>query len=145
MAWKLYTDAACTTAFSGTLFINHKSNFSDNPQDFTYWLANIDDDPMDGGSLKLEDQTDPGVNQIQLYIVDNDPGTGHESTEITLALSSGDLGVNTAGDPLDIGTQLLSGASNALPVYVRVVNAVSTYGRSTELSAWITSTVATTV
>ena len=143
MAWKLYTDAACTTPFGGTQLVNSKQNLTDNPQDFTYYYANVDDDPMDSGSIKLEEQTDPGVNQIQLYVEDASPGSVHEATEITLALSSGDLGVNTPGDPLNLGTQLLSGASNALPVYVRVVNAVTTLGRSTELSIWVNATTAT--
>lgn len=143
MAWKLYEDAACTIEFGGTLNITHRQNLSDNPQDFVFYFAEIDEDPLDSGSLKLQDQTDPGVNQIQMYIEDSSPGSGHEATEITLALTSGALGTNTAGDPLDVGLELLSGVSNAQPINIRVVNAVTTLGRSTELSIWIASTVAT--
>jgi len=46
--------------------------------------------------------------------------------EITLALSSGDLETNTAGAGLNIGTQVLSGTSNKITLYIRVENAIPT-------------------
>ncbi len=59
-------------------------------------------------------------------------GDRHELTEITLALDSGDLGTNTPGDPLDIGTQLDGGTGNAIPIYIRVTNAVTTVRNNTD-------------
>ena len=143
--WKLYDDAACTIESSGILQINSKTNLTDNPQDFVYWFANVDDDPLDGGSVQLQAQANPGVDPVQLYINDISAGSGHEATDITLATSAGDLAVNTPGDPLDLGTTLLSGASNAIPVYIRAINTLTSVNSSTELSIRINATVATAV
>lgn len=46
--------------------------------------------------------------------------------EITLALSAGDLETNVAGAALNIGTQVLSGTSNDVAIYIRVENAIPT-------------------
>lgn len=46
--------------------------------------------------------------------------------EITLALSSGGLNTNVAGASLDIGTTIESGVANAVAIYIRVENAIST-------------------
>lgn len=143
--WKLYDDAACTIESSGILQINSKTNLSDNPQDFVYYFANVDDDPMDAGSVQLQAQSNPGVDPVQLYISDTAAGSGHEATDITLALTAGDLAVNNPGDPLELGTTLLSGASNAVPVYIRAINTLTTINSSTELSIRINATVATAV
>jgi len=50
----------------------------------------------------------------------------HQPTEITLALSAAALDINTAGAPLALGPTILSGTVNAVPIYMRIVNAVST-------------------
>lgn len=141
--WKLYNDSACTDPFSGVLQINSKTNLTDNPQDFTLYFANIDDDPLDAGSVKLQAQSAPGTDPVQIYIVDSSPGSGHEAGDITLALTPGDLAVNTPGAPLNLGVTLTSGVSNALPIYIRAVNTVTTVSSSTELSIRIVATVAT--
>lgn len=47
-------------------------------------------------------------------------------TEITLGLTSGDLDTNTPGDPLDLGTDISSGVSNAVDFYVRIDNTITT-------------------
>ncbi len=46
--------------------------------------------------------------------------------EITLALSAPDLDTNVAGAALNIGTEILSGTSNDVAIYVRVENAIPT-------------------
>lgn len=52
-------------------------------------------------------------------------GARHQITEITLALSEADLDTNTPGDPLNIGTTILSGVGNAVHLFIRVTNAVT--------------------
>lgn len=52
-------------------------------------------------------------------------GPRHEVDELTLALSEAALATNTPGAPLDIGTTILSGVANAVPVWFRIVNAVT--------------------
>ena len=46
--------------------------------------------------------------------------------EITLGLSSGDLDTNVPGAALELGTQILSGTSNDVAIYIRVENAIPT-------------------
>src|SRR5690554_3333910 len=140
MAWKLYEDAALTTEATSLLVI-HQTDLSDNPQDFVYWYGNREDDPGDNQILQQQEATAPGVNPVTLSIVDANPGSGHEATEITLALSAGDLDTNTPGASLDLGTTLLSGVSAAVPVHVRVENAVPDVGLANELSVHVVATI----
>ncbi len=55
----------------------------------------------------------------------------HHPDEITLALNSGDLDTNIPGDPLALGTTVDSLIANEIPIYIRVVNAVTSVSNST--------------
>ena len=73
-------------------------------------------------------------------------GARHETDEITLALSSGALDTNVAGDPLDIGTTITGGSGNAVTIYMRVTNAVTTVDTNTgypEIAVYINEVVET--
>jgi hypothetical protein len=64
----LATNAELTTEFSGTLNLTHKTDLSDNPQDFTLYF----------GSLSTVDRvlqaaSNPGVDNIVISIVDTLP------------------------------------------------------------------------
>lgn len=131
MAFKLYTDAACTIPFTGTLSFVHNSDFSDNPQDSVLYYAEKELDPADNGSYEMQM---PSGGNINITIEDSSVGIGHETTEIKLALTSAGLDTAVAGAPLSLGTSITSGVSNATPIHIRVTNAVSTAGISTELS-----------
>lgn len=147
--WKLYTDSACTTEFNGTLTLVHKTDLSDNPQDTQLWYANVDDDPGDNQILEKVESTAPGTNYITLSIVDAASGSGHAASEITLAKTAAALDTNTAGASLDLGQddasigviRLRSGVSAAQEVNIRVENAVTTPGSSTELSVEVVETI----
>lgn len=52
-------------------------------------------------------------------------GPRHLIDEVTLALSEGDLDTNTPGDPLDIGETILSEPAGAVPIWFRIINAVT--------------------
>src|SRR5690554_4443444 len=142
MAWKLYEDSACTVEFGGTLTTIHKTDLSDNPQDFVFYFAEVDEDPGDNQVYEKVESTAPGTNYITLSIVDSSVGSGHEASEITLAKTAADLDTNVAGAALDLGQddasigviRLLSGASAAEEIHVRIENAVTSVGSSTELS-----------
>ena len=60
LSFKLYNDAGLTSLFSGSLDLVHKSDLSDNPQDFTLYLGS------NTANRKLQTSTSPGVNQITL-------------------------------------------------------------------------------
>lgn len=132
--WKWYTDPTLQTEFGGTLTPVHRADFSDNPQDYVLYYGNIDDDPGDNQVQRKREATNPGTNQIALSIVDANVGSGHEADEISLAMTAAGLDTAVAGASLDLGTELLSGVSQAVEVHVRIENAVSNVGTSTELS-----------
>jgi hypothetical protein len=52
-------------------------------------------------------------------------GPKHATTEIKLSLSSGTLGAATPGAALDLGTEIDGDVGNAVPVYMRITNAVT--------------------
>jgi hypothetical protein len=138
MAWKLYTDSACTTLFSGTLELVHLTDLSDNPQDNTLWYGEVEEDTGDNGTIKQQAYSNPGTDDIVVSVVDAAVGSGHEADEITLSVDAAGLDTNTAGASLSLGVQLLSGVSNAQPIHVRVENAVTGVGDSTELTlSWV--------
>lgn len=60
LSFKLYTDAGLTSLFGGSLDLVHKSDLSDNPQDFVLYLGS------NTANRKLQTSTSPGVNQITL-------------------------------------------------------------------------------
>ena len=177
LTFKLYTNTGLTSLFSGTFTLTHKSDFSDNPQDFVLYLGS------NTANRKLQTFSSPGVNQITLtptYAIANwtastalslgvsrrpTSPTGYryqvttagttagtqptwptvigstvsngsvvwtcvaeerDVNEITLALSAPGLDTNVAGAALNIGTQILSGTSNDVAIYVRIENAIPT-------------------
>lgn len=138
--WKIYTDSACTTVFTDPLALTHYVDLSDNPQDTVLYYANVDDDANDAGTIKKEAASNPGVDNIVLSVVDADTTAGHAADEVTLATTAADLGTNTAGASLSLGTTLYSGVSRAQPIHVRVVNAVTEVSVSTELSVQVVAT-----
>ncbi len=73
-------------------------------------------------------------------------GDRHEIEEITLALDSGDLGTNIPGDPLALGPTIDSEVANAVPIYIRIVNAVTVVRNNTshaEIAVYINEVVET--
>ena len=78
-------------------------------------------------------------------VVDNDitwenVGEVHVVTEFKLALSSGGLGTAVAGDPLDVGTQITGGTTNAVPIYVRIDDTTASINSGSDIRS-ITNTV----
>ncbi len=69
---------------------------------------------------KFQDAVDPGAEPIVLSVVDSLTGLQVPSNTLRLALSGGGLDAATPGAAINLGTELLSGTGNALPVHVRV-------------------------
>ncbi len=51
-------------------------------------------------------------------------------TEVILALTSGELSTNTPGASLALGNTILSGVAEAVPIYMRVTNTITTVSDS---------------
>ena len=73
---------------------------------------------------KIQDSTDPGVNQIVVSIVDTLSGAGDVvAADLKLATSQGNLGSATGGASLNIGATIL-GSSPSVEVWYRWANSV---------------------
>lgn len=123
-----FTDSALTSAAPTPIQFSHNSDFSDNPQDLQLFLGSL------GSSVKIEANSNPGVDNITISVNDTSPASNHETTEIKLATTQGGLAAATPGASLTVGTSVLSGTANKFEFWVRVTNAVSTIGTITELS-----------
>jgi hypothetical protein len=67
LTFKLYTNAGLTTLFTGLYQLVHKTDLSDNPQDFQLWFGS------NTASRQLQTTTSPGTNNITLTPVENLP------------------------------------------------------------------------
>lgn len=128
LSFKLYTDAGLTTPLVSNLVCAQKADGSSDPVDKVVYLGSTT------ANRKIEADSNPGVDQIVVSIVDAAPGSGHPATEVKLATTLLGLGSATGGDPLNLGTSILSGVENAVPIYIRVDDTTGVVGTSTELS-----------
>ena len=71
-------------------------------------------------SKKLNTEVSPGTGTISVSLSDSTPGSGVQATHVKLASTNGGLAGATAGAALALGTQVLSGAGNAVPVHLRI-------------------------
>lgn len=93
---------------------------------------------------KLQNATTPGTGPVQVVMADA-AGGGVAVADVKLALSSPGLGSATGGAALNIGTTILSGASNAVPVFIRLNSSLTTIGNYDDVSLrvedWLESDV----
>ena len=128
LTFKLYTDSALTSLFSGTLSTSHNVTGSTGRVDNKLYLGST------VASKTLQADSDPGVDQLTLTPADSAPASGHETTEIKLALSQAGLAGATAGAAINLGVSIASLAVNALEVWIGIEDATASVGVSTELS-----------
>lgn len=186
--FKMYTNSGLTTAFTGLYQLTHKTNLSDNPQDFLLYFGAYPVGLEVAGARKINAESNPGVDDILLTPTDILPawaastaytvgksvepitengyryectiagttgaseptwptsgigstvvsgtatfalrGASHQPTEIKIADTEIGLDTAVAGEALNIGPELLSGVVNAIPIYIRITNAVSVVGNT---------------
>lgn len=126
--FNIYTNSSLTALFSGTINAVQNVDGSTGDQDFQFWLGSTTP------SRKLQADSDPGVDQIFLSILDAAPGTGHPASDVKLALTQGALTAATGGASLNLGTTILSGVVNAKEFWVRVRDSTGVIADSIELS-----------
>lgn len=126
--FKVYNDANLTSEFTGSLTANQNVDGSTGMQKFQKWIGST----AVGKTLQAE--SNPGVAQIVLSIVDAAPGSGHPATDISLALTSVGLDSATPGASLNLGTSILSGVVNAKEFWIGMEDSTGVVGTSTELT-----------
>lgn len=117
-----YSDAALTTPIVTNV------QFGEGTTTTILYLGSTDN------TKKLQNATTPGVDPVEVSIADANPGSGPEDTWVTLALTLGELATNNPGDPLELSSTVYGGVSNAIPIYVKVVNSLSGASSSTDIS-----------
>jgi hypothetical protein len=89
----------------------------------------------DGGSSHATTEptwpTTIGATVVDQDLVWTCVSAKHEVTEVTLALTEGDLDINTPGAALDIGASIESGTANGVEIWWRIENNVNTVSNNT--------------
>jgi len=93
---------------------------------------------------KLQNSITPGTDPLQVTVADA-AGGGVAVADVKLALSSPGLDSATGGAALTIGTTILSGSANAVPVFIRLNSSLTTIGNYDDVSLsvedWLESDV----
>lgn len=112
---KLWHDAGATNPVETLDEIVHQlaSDGSSGAVDKVVYLGSA------GGSGYHRAESNPGVDNIVLSLVDNNAGAGGVVTHYKLALSQGGLAGATAGAPLVVGAQIARGVTGLVPIYIR--------------------------
>jgi len=134
LTFKLFTDAALTTEQAGDLVATQAADGSSSPIVFSLYFGSLGSAGADTDDRKLEAESDPGVDDVLLQIVDSTPGVDHLPTEVKLALTAVGLSSATPGAPLVLGTTVLSGTLNALTIWIEVDDATGVVGTLADLS-----------
>lgn len=109
MALKLYTDAACTNAVGVSVAVVAYTDHSEGAQDFAFYLADVEADAGNTGTLEVVATSAPGVDNIALSIADGDSGGGQQASELKLASTAAGLDSAVAGADLQLGTSITAG------------------------------------
>lgn len=107
----LYLDAALTTLATVPLVFQQDDQGVTAPHQRQVFLGTND-------AATFEALSDPGVDQIVLSITDAAPGSGQEATSLKLASTLAGLATAVAGDPLNLGTSISTGAAGAKEVWI---------------------------
>jgi hypothetical protein len=130
ISFKFYHDSALTSEITAL-------NPLTATQDTAGILGAVDKTIYLGSTLtgnQAEATSDPGVDPVEVSIVDANAGTGAPATEFKLALSSGGLATAIAGAALELSATVLSGVANAVPIYTRRDSAIGVAGSFTDIT-----------
>ncbi|RLA46001.1 MAG: hypothetical protein DRR06_06040 [Gammaproteobacteria bacterium] len=134
LTFKLYTDAALTQEQAGNLVAVQNSDGSTGGVTHQLWLGSTGSVGDDAVDRKIQADSDPGIDELQILVVDSAQGSGHEKEEVKLGLDETAAGLATPGAPLDLGVTIQSSVANAISFFIIITDATGTVGTSTELS-----------
>ena len=130
-----FSDAALTTPLGSGITATQKADAGVvDPVVTQVWFGSLGSAGGDTTDLKLEANSDPGVDQVAFSIVAVG-GATHTTSEVKLATTlPGDWSTVTGGAGISIGTSLVSGTVNAQTIFVWVDDATHVVSLLTELS-----------
>lgn len=123
-----YLDAALTIPLTSSLLTSQNADGSSGFQDFQIWLGSN----AVGKTLRAD--SNPGVDQLTLSVVDAASGSGQPASAIKLAATQGTLAAATGGASLNLGTTILSTVGLAVSFWVRLTDTTHVVGTYTDLS-----------
>lgn len=126
-----YLDSGLTAALAGPILHSKLASVASADQDTRLFFGSTAVD------TQLQRATNPGVDDIEIEVTDSDLGNAPAASAVKLALSRSALSSAVAGDPLSLGTEVLSGAANAVEVWVRTTNALSGVASDSTLGLFI--------
>lgn len=127
LTFQFYSDAALTTPLASLGFTQAADN-SLAPETKSAYFGSTT------ATRTLKAQSNPGVDPINLSVLDANTATGEPATAVKMALAEADLATATAGAAISLGTQVLSGTANAVRVWIQVDDATAAVGTYTDLS-----------
>lgn len=122
-----FVDAGLTTEKTDPLTVTQQSDGSTGPVDNVLYFGSNSD------TTKVQADSNPGIDNVEVQVGDTAPGSGHETTEVRLATTLAGLDVATPGGSLILGTEVLGGVSNAVEVYIRYEDGTGQVGTTIEL------------
>lgn len=111
-SFKFYKDLGLTEVFDP--LVDRIGPVTESSQDFVLYLGSTD------SGKKIEESLSPGTGNIVASITDTDVGNNLEASDVKLASSNPNLDSAVAGNPLTIGTSVLSGVGNKVEIHIRV-------------------------
>jgi len=131
-----FTDAALSLPLVGGLLAVQKADAAvDDPVVFTLWFGSLGSLGDGAEDLSLKRDSDPGVDLInfQVRVVAN---ATHATSEVKLAVTvlPVDWSTVVGGLPIATGTQVLSGITNAVKLFIYVDDTTHVVSTLTELS-----------
>ena len=124
----LYDDSALTTLATEPLAFTQDVLGTITPHQRRFYLGQ----PTTG--YRFRAHSDPGVDSIELSIVDAVPASGQPASAIKLATTQGGLASATGGAALDLGASILSGSANAVQIWVQFDDSTATVATDTNIS-----------
>jgi hypothetical protein len=126
MAFGFYLDSGLTQSIV--------SNFqvTEGIKNFQFYLGNP------SSTSKLQNSVSPGLTTMYISVEDVVPGSGPEISWVKLAFTYNDLANATPGAPLDIGTTIYGGTTNAVTFWVQIINSLSGVNSSVDLRLKVT-------
>lgn len=134
LTFQFYSDAALTLPISSQGFVQAADASIPPDQRVVYFGSTT-------ASRTLKAASNPGVDPINVNVIDANTGSGEPATAVKLAATQAGLAAAVAGAALSLGTQVLSGSANAKPVWIQVIDATAIVGTYTDLSLQTVSCV----
>jgi O-acetylhomoserine/O-acetylserine sulfhydrylase-like pyridoxal-dependent enzyme len=131
ISFGFFTDSGLTAPLVGSILHSKLASVASADQDTRLYFGSA------AAGTQLQRATNPGVDDIEVEITDSDLGAAPAATAVKLALSQSALSSAVAGDPLSLGTEILSGSANAVEVWIRTTNALSGVASDSTLGLFI--------